>query len=113
MLADVFVRDVIGTRRKDIIRLILSEGVRFPSLAEFYHREVLSRIIAAIRIVLQRAYDRGELRHKALIEFPQLLGAPGLIAIIWNSLFGKIAPLDARALLKAHLDILLDRRSEV
>ena len=109
MLADVFVRDVIGTRRKDIIRLIISEGVRFPSIAEFYHREVLSRIIAAIRIVLQRAYDRGELRHKALIEFPQLLGAPGLIAIIWNSLFGKTAPIDARAMLKAHLDILLDR----
>lgn len=108
-LADAFVRDVIETRRRDIIRLIISEGVRFPSLAEFYHREVLSRIIVAIRTVLQRAYDRGELRHKALIEFPQLLGAPGLVAIIWNSLFGKQAPIDARAMLKVYLDIILDR----
>jgi hypothetical protein len=40
-----------------------------------------------------------------------LLAAPGLVAIVWNSLFGKMAPLDARAMLKAHLDILLDRGS--
>ncbi|MET0278442.1 MAG: TetR-like C-terminal domain-containing protein, partial [Pseudorhodoplanes sp.] len=110
-LAEAFVRDVIGTRRKDIIRLIISEGARFPSLAEFYHREVLSRVIVALRAVLQRAYERGELRHKSLIEFPQLLAAPGLVAIVWNSLFASMAPIDARAMLKAHLDILFDRGS--
>ena len=110
-LADMFVREIIGTRRKDVIRLILSEGPRFPALAEFYHREVLSRVIAALRIVLQRAYDRGELRHKSLIEFPQLLAAPGMVAILWNAMFEPIAPLDVRAMLKAHLDIILDRGS--
>ena len=84
-LVDAFVGNVIGTRRKDIIRLILSEGPRFPALAEFYYREVLSRVIAALRSMLQRAYDRGELRHKSLIEFPQLLAAPVLVAIVWNA----------------------------
>jgi AcrR family transcriptional regulator len=112
-LVDAFIGNVIETRRKDIIRLILTEGPRFPALAEFYHREVLSRVIAALRSLLTRAYERGELRHKSLIDYPQLLVAPGLVAIIWNSVFQRIAPLDARALLKAHLDILLDRRSEV
>ncbi len=66
-------------------------------------------MIVALRQVLQRAVDRGELRHKALIEFPQLLAAPLLVAIIWNSVFGALSPLDARAMLKAHIDILLDR----
>jgi AcrR family transcriptional regulator len=108
-LIDVMVREILNTRRKDIIRLIISEGTRFPALAEFYHREVLSKVIAALRIVLQRAVDRGELRHKALIEFPQLLAAPLLVAIIWNSVFGTFSPLDARAMLKAHIDILLER----
>lgn len=110
-MVDVMVREVLNTPRKDIIRLIISEGVRFPTLAEFYHREVLSRVIVALRQVLQRAVDRGELHHKALIEFPQLLAAPLLVAIIWNSVFGTLSPLDARAMLKAHLDILLDRGS--
>ena len=66
-------------------------------------------MFAALRQVLQRAVDRGELRHSALIEFPQLRAAPMLVAIMWNSVFGAISPLDAKAMLKAHIDILLNR----
>src|SRR3989449_2198439 len=36
-LIDVFIREVYGTRRKDVIRLIIAEGPRFPKLAEFYY----------------------------------------------------------------------------
>jgi AcrR family transcriptional regulator len=108
-LADVAAREVIGTRRQDIIRLIISEGPRFPAIADFYYREVLSRIFAALQHILQRALDRGELRHRGLVAFPQLLAAPVLVAIVWNSLFERHSPLDVRAMLKAHLDILLDR----
>ena len=56
--------------RKDVIRLIISEGPRFPQLADFYYREVLARIIAAVRGLLARALARGELRSDALIRFP-------------------------------------------
>src|SRR5580700_7345526 len=52
---ELFVREIYGTSRRDIIRLILSEGPRFPQLADFYYREVLSRIIAAVRALLRRA----------------------------------------------------------
>src|SRR6266536_4205889 len=41
-IVDVFVEEIYGTRRKDVIRLIITEGPRFPHLAEFYYREVLS-----------------------------------------------------------------------
>jgi len=33
-IADMFVREVFGTRRQDVIRLIITEGQRFPKLAE-------------------------------------------------------------------------------
>src|SRR3954465_14866205 len=33
-LIEVFVREVLGTRRKDVIRLMITEGPRFPKLAE-------------------------------------------------------------------------------
>src|SRR5450631_270647 len=36
-LVDVFVREVYETRRKDVIRLMIAEGRRFPKLAEFYY----------------------------------------------------------------------------
>src|SRR5450631_3705069 len=43
-IVDLFVREIFGTRRKDVIRLIITEGPRFPSLAEFYFHEVIERV---------------------------------------------------------------------
>jgi AcrR family transcriptional regulator len=104
--AELFVREIFNTSRKDIVRLVISEGPRFPRLAEFYYHEVLSRIIAAVRALLRRALERGELRNDALIKFPQLIGAPGIIAIVWSGLFERHDPLDVAGLMRAHLDLL-------
>jgi AcrR family transcriptional regulator len=103
---ELFVREIIETRRKDIIRLIISEGPRFPKLAEFYYREVISRALGAVRAVLRRAVERGELANDAIARFPQLLIAPALVAIVWNALFDRFEPLDVRAMLRAHFDFM-------
>jgi AcrR family transcriptional regulator len=109
-LADLFVREVYETRRKDVIRLMIAEGRRFPKLAEFYYREVLSRIIAAVRGLLARAAARGE-APAGLVDFPQIVAAPGLIAIIWSGLFERFEPLDVRAMMKTHFELLFAPRS--
>ncbi len=105
-IVDLFVREVFETRRKDVIRLMISEGRRFPKLAEFYYREVLSRIIASMREVLRRAAARGEV-PEGLVEFPQIIAAPGLVAIIWSGLFERFEPLDVRKMMKTYIDLLL------
>jgi AcrR family transcriptional regulator len=109
-IVELFVREVFGTRRKDIIRLIMTEGPRFPKLAEFYYREVLSRVLAGARARLRRAVERGEISHAALARFPQLVAAPAMLAIIWTGLFDRFEPLDVRELLRAHMDILFGER---
>src|SRR5215510_827602 len=111
MIVDVFVNEIYGTRRKDVIRLVIAEGSRFPKLAEVYYREVIARVLPVIRARLALAVERGELTHDALARFPQLLVAPALVAIIWNGLFGRFAPLNIRDLMRAHLDLLFGARS--
>jgi AcrR family transcriptional regulator len=111
VLIDTFVREVIGTRRKDVIRLIIAEGPRFPKLAEFYYHEVIERVVPVVRSLMERAVARGELPNDALARFPQLLVAPGLMAIVWSGLFGRFAPLDVRELMRAHLDLVFGQRS--
>src|SRR6187397_2462049 len=106
-LIEVFVREIFETRRKDVIRLVITEGPRFPKLAEFYYREVISRALEAIRAMLRRAVERGELKTDTLVRFPQLLAAPGIVAIIWSGLFDRFEPQDVRALMRAHFDVLL------
>src|SRR5262245_11274970 len=110
-VVELFVTQVYSTRRKDVIRLILSEGSRFPNLAEFYYREVLSRIMAAVRELMRRAAARGEIKGDAAIRFPQLVGAPAVVAILWSSLFDRFEPLDVRAFMLAHLDLLFAERA--
>jgi AcrR family transcriptional regulator len=108
-LIDVFVREVYETRRKDVVRLMITEGRRFPKIAEFYYREVLSHIMAAVRGIIRRAAARGEV-PEALVEFPQILVAPGLVAIIWSGLFERFEPLDVRAMMKTHVALVLAAR---
>jgi AcrR family transcriptional regulator len=101
---EIFVREVYGTRRKQVIRLMISEGPRFPALAEFYYREVLARLLTALRALMRRAHERGEIADDTLSRFPQLLGAPGIIAIVWSGLFDRFEPLDVRAMMRAYFN---------
>src|SRR3954463_3548563 len=92
--ASNFLKEGIGTRRGDLVRLIVAEGPRFPSVADFYYREVVSRGMAAMRALIELGIARGEIRQKNLAHYPQILVAPAMIAVIWHSLFARHAPLD-------------------
>jgi AcrR family transcriptional regulator len=95
--------------RREIIRLMLTEGPRFPALAEFYYREVVERAIVAMRALLTRAYERGELKSDALVRFPHLIVSPLMLSVLWSGLFDRFSPLDVTALMRAHLDLLFGK----
>lgn len=105
-----FLKEVIGTRRGDLVRLIVAEGPRFPSVADFYYREVVSRGMAGMRALIELGIARGEIDQKNLARYPQILIAPAMIAVIWQSLFARHAPLDAQDMLRVHLDLIFGER---
>lgn len=109
--AETFVREVAQTKRGDIVRLIMAEGARFPSLADFYFREVVSRGLTGMRKLIEFGIARGEIRDSRLADFPQIVVAPAMVAVMWQGLFGRHAPLDAMAMLKVHLDLIFGERS--
>src|SRR5262245_45258410 len=98
---------VLGTDRKLVLRLVLTEGPRFPRIAEFYHREVISRGMRLIGGLLRRAASRGELASPGIAEYPQLVIAPLLLAVVWDSMFARIEPLDFESLFAVHRSALL------
>jgi AcrR family transcriptional regulator len=110
-MARMFIREVATTRRGDLVRLIVAEGPRFPAIADFYYREVVSRGLAALRRLIELGVARGEIRQSQLAQFPQIVVAPAMIAVIWKSLFERHAPLDADAMLRTHLDLIFGERS--
>jgi AcrR family transcriptional regulator len=108
--ARTFIAEVATTRRGDIVRLIVAEGPRFPAIADFYYREVVSRGLAAMRALIELGVARGEIAQKDLARFPQIVVAPALIAVIWQSLFSTHAPLDTTEMFRVHLDLIFGER---
>lgn len=108
--ADNFVREVTTTRRGAIVRLVIAEGPRFPDIADFYYREVVSRGLAGMRALIDLGIARGEIRQPGLRDCPQIVIAPAMVAVIWQGLFARHAPLDATAMLRVHLDLIFGER---
>jgi AcrR family transcriptional regulator len=105
-----FIHEVVTTRRGDIVRLIVAEGPRFPAIADFYYREVVSKGLAGMRAMVELGLARGEIKNANLAKFPQIMVAPALIAVIWQSLFARHAPLDAIEMFRTHLDLIFGER---
>lgn len=98
----VFEREVLGTQRKLLVRLILAEGPRFPHIAEAHYRNVVSRILPLIGKIAGRAAARGEIASDAIARFPQLIAAPLITAVIWDALYARLDPLDVPGMLDAY-----------
>jgi AcrR family transcriptional regulator len=106
-LYELFRTEVLGTSRKDVLRLVIAEGPRFPAIAAFYHREVVSRGLQLMGGVLRRAGEKGELATDDLAAYPQLVVAPLILAVVWDGLLGAIEPIDVKELLDVYRRLLL------
>jgi AcrR family transcriptional regulator len=100
---------VIGTPASAIPKLVLSEAGNFPDLARFYLEEVVLRGTALIRKLLQIGVERGEFRAAPLEHAAICVIAPMILSMLWRHTFERHAdhPLDAAALTRVHLDLLL------
>jgi AcrR family transcriptional regulator len=102
-----FMKTMARSRIRILLRLLIAEGPKHPDLTAFYHREVISRGMRLLRLILARGVATGEFRPSPYQEFPQLIVAPMLMAVVWQLLFEKHQPLDIDRLLESHIEIVL------
>jgi AcrR family transcriptional regulator len=108
MLSRMYNGIVRNDKVRSIVRMLIAESGRFPRLAEIYHREIIARGIKMVRRALLHGIATGEFRKTPAVEFPQVLVAPGILAIMWKLLHGERHRLDLDAYQKAHLEFALD-----
>ena len=101
-----FARDVIDSPVRHVLRLLIAEGPKHPDLTAFYHDEVITRGLSLLRVLVERGETSGEFRSTRLGEFPQLIVAPVVVALLWRVLFERHAELDTDALIDTHIDLL-------
>lgn len=103
-----FVQELVKSRRAAIARLLIAEGHKHPELTAFYYDHVISKGRDTMQAFIERGVERGEFKPTPLSDYPLLIIAPALMAVIWRSLFEEHVHLDTDALLKTHIDLLLD-----
>ncbi|MBV8912799.1 MAG: TetR/AcrR family transcriptional regulator [Acetobacteraceae bacterium] len=93
-------RDLERSGRAAVLRLIITEGGRFPELAAMHRRLVIEPFLAAVREKVA-----GSPALAAFERFPQLMVAPVIMAAVWNGLWGRQEQLDAAEVFSAFLDL--------
>ncbi|WP_274541220.1 MULTISPECIES: TetR/AcrR family transcriptional regulator [Methylosinus] len=89
-----------------LARIIISEGHRFPAVAELYHRILIGKGRDILRRIIERGLARGELSPSPLSATPEVLIGPVVMAIVWNTTFDRLDPIEPKRFLEAHLDLL-------
>jgi AcrR family transcriptional regulator len=103
-----FIQELVGSKRAFIARLLIAEGHKHPELTAFYFETVVSRGIDTLTRLIDRGIESGEFKPTRLRDFPQLLVAPALTAIIWRTLFERHRHLDTNAMLATNIELLVD-----
>jgi AcrR family transcriptional regulator len=103
------ISDVVSSRTGAIPKLVIAEAGNFPELARFYLDEVVRRGLRLIGAILRRGIARGEFRALDVDHAVYCVIAPMLIAALWKNSLESYdhAALDAPALARVHLDLLL------
>jgi AcrR family transcriptional regulator len=114
--SDVLLRDLLSRQYVDVVgnckarallRLVIAEGGKFPELAQTYYREIVAPGTSALGLVIDRGIASGEFQPGIIRNFPQILAAPVVLAIVWTLVLGERHGLDFDAYREAHLDFVL------
>lgn len=89
------------------MRVLLSEGHRFPDLVARYEQVVLSRGMSTVRAILAAGVARGDLRPEAVDCDPRIIMAPAMMLSLWGTVFTAQGLPDMRAALDQHVAILI------
>lgn len=91
-----------------VLKLVIAESGNFPALAQLWADLALRRVFALLHRVVKRGVDCGEFRPVNPTDVAPLLGAPVVLLGLWQHSFGQYTdiPLDCRAVLAAHADVI-------
>jgi len=95
-------------RRREVVRMLISEASRFPELADRYHEEIQRPCLEMLKQAIQRGIDRGEIRPSAVTDCPLVIIAPIALVDVWMMMFDDRHPLDLKAYFDAHVELVLN-----
>jgi AcrR family transcriptional regulator len=79
------------TRLPAVVKMVIGESRNFPDLARIWHDEVVSQIVAALTLLIQRAQARGEIRAGDPRVHAFSLVGPLFMGMLFRDVFAGIS----------------------
>ncbi len=100
--------EMVGSDLHILLRVIIADGSRFPTISEAYYRRILSKGRGLLGRIVERGIARGEFQAGAAADLPMVAVAPALMAAIWRMTFDRYESIPPERFLAAHLDLALN-----
>lgn len=101
-------------KTRELLRLSLAEGARFPVIVDRLHDEFIAPLHDAVGALVGQGVASGEFRQGAAASMPDVVVSSVLHITIWRLMFADRMPLNEPAFIEAHVDLalngLLERR---
>jgi len=107
-LFEVMLSQMADQKGYVFIKVLISEGHRFPDLVDRYRTIALARGMQVIEGILARGVARGELHPKAADTDPRLIVGPVVLATLWDVVFKADGLAERRAFIDNFIALLMD-----
>ncbi len=95
-------------KSREILRLLLSEGRRFPGMASQHYDEFFRPFSVEMASIIRDGIAAGEFRPSQLAETPEIVFGPALLFSIWNLIFGANVTADIDQYIETEMDVLFN-----
>lgn len=92
-----------------VVKMVVGEGRNFPELARYWHAEIITPALGALKARIERAQAEGEVRPGDARYYAYSLIGPLLLGVIWGEVMEPIGaePVDLPALAAQHVETVL------
>jgi len=100
---------IAGDRRtREMLRLSLAEGARFPDIVDWHYDEFIAPLNDAVRRLVEQGIASGEFRQGPSANRPDVVASSILHLTVLRLMLADRRPLDEPAFIEAHIDLVLN-----
>ncbi|WP_434732701.1 TetR/AcrR family transcriptional regulator [Rhizobium sp. YTUHZ044] len=94
-------------KARELLRLSVAEAVRLPEMVDCRHELFIAPTLATLTALVEEGVKSGELRSDTAADTPDVLAGLIFHVAVWRLMSGDRKPIDGKALLDAHIDLIM------
>jgi len=94
-------------RCRELLRLVVGEGHRFPDIVERHYDEFVAPLMQAVCSIIEDGVAAGQFRAGAATAIPDIFICPIMHFNLWDLMYSDRRPLPQEAFIEAHVDMVV------